>query len=192
MKLPFTTDQFLGVFVEYNTAIWPAHLVAYALGIAALVLATRKTPASGKIVAGILSFFWLWMGIAYHWMHFSAINKAAFLFGGLFVIQGILLAWLGVCRGRLDFARTSGAAAALGWLFVAYAMVIYPLIGHALGHGYPRSPSFGVAPCPTAIFTFGLFLWADRKLPAALLVVPFLWSLLGPSAAITLGIREDM
>lgn len=191
MKLPFTIDQFLEVFVEYNTTIWPMHLIAYLLGLAALVLAVRKTPRSDRIVAGILAFFWLWMGIAYHWLHFSAINKAAFLFGGLFVLQGFLFAGLGTFRHGLSFAIRPGVSFLLGALFIAYAMLFYPLIGHALGHGYPRSPSFGVAPCPTTIFTFGLLLWTDRRLPAALLVVPFLWALVGMGAALSLGIRED-
>ena len=30
--LPFTPEQFLGVFVNYNYAIWPIQIAAYALG----------------------------------------------------------------------------------------------------------------------------------------------------------------
>ena len=68
----------------------------------------------------------------------------------------------------------------------------HPRIGALLGHGYPQSPSFGVAPCPTTIFTFGLLLWTDRPVPRPLLVIPLLWSLLGVSAAVSLGIKEDL
>ena len=31
--LPFTREQFLGVFADYNTAVWPAQVVAYVLGL---------------------------------------------------------------------------------------------------------------------------------------------------------------
>jgi hypothetical protein len=70
-------------------------------------------------------------------------------------------------------------------------MVVYPVIGTLLGHAYPQSPVFGVAPCPTTIFTFGLLLWTTAKVPKYVLVIPLLWSLLGVTAAFTLGIRED-
>ena len=79
----------------------------------------------------------------------------------------------------------------VGWAFVVYAMVVYPIIGALSGHGYPNSPAFGLVPCPTTIFTFGLLLWSDRKVPKYLLVLPFVWSLIGFTAALTLGIRED-
>ena len=36
--LPFTREQFLAAFVTYNEAIWPAQLVAYLLGLAAVAL----------------------------------------------------------------------------------------------------------------------------------------------------------
>lgn len=73
-----------------------------------------------------------------------------------------------------------------------YAMVAYPLLGLALGHVYPRAPMFGVGPCPTTIFTFGVFLLAARPVPRALLAVPLLWSLLAVSAAFLLGVWQDL
>jgi hypothetical protein len=42
------------------------------------------------------------------------------------------------------------------------------------------------------IFTFGLLLLTNATVPKSLLVIPFLWSLLGVSASYQLGIREDM
>jgi hypothetical protein len=68
--------------------------------------------------------------------------------------------------------------------------MIYPTLGYFLGHIYPKSPTFGL-PCPTTIFTFGLLLWTDVKLPKTILIIPFLWSLVGFTAALTLGILED-
>ena len=35
MSLPFTIEQFLGVFAAYNAAIWPAPIFAYVLGLVA-------------------------------------------------------------------------------------------------------------------------------------------------------------
>jgi hypothetical protein len=53
-------------------------------------------------------------------------------------------------------------------------------------------PVFGVTPCPVTIFTFGLLLWTERPVPRLLLVIPFLWSLVGVSAAISLDRGEDL
>jgi hypothetical protein len=70
--------------------------------------------------------------------------------------------------------------------------VLYPLLGIASGHAYPRAPTFGVTPCPTAIFTFGVLLLAQGAVPARLLVLPTLWAAVGVSAAVQLGVREDL
>jgi len=141
-------------------------------------------------VAAVLALFWAWMGIAYHWAFFARINPAAYLFGALFVVQGILLA-AAAARGSVAFRFRPQARGRLGLGLIAYAMAVYPLIGPALGHGWPRAPVFGVAPCPTTIFTLGLLLWAERA-PRGLVAIPVLWSLVGASAAALLGVWEDL
>jgi Family of unknown function (DUF6064) len=77
-----------------------------------------------------------------------------------------------------------------GAIFIAYALVIYLLIGYVLGRIFPSTPTFGT-PCPTTIFTFGLLLWADRKISLSLLIIPVLWSIIGTSAALSFGVKED-
>ena len=62
----------------------------------------------------------------------------------------------------------------------------------ALGHGWPESPLFGMAPCPTAIVTFGLLLLAAPPLPRHLLLIPLLWAVLAPLAAVPQGAVEDL
>jgi heme/copper-type cytochrome/quinol oxidase subunit 4 len=99
--LPFTDEQFLGVFEQYNQAIWPMHVVAYILGIAALVLVVKKAPYSNRAISVILAFFWAWMGIVYHLVYFSAINGAALGFGVLFIVQAALWLIFGVVRPKL-------------------------------------------------------------------------------------------
>lgn len=39
--LPFTSVQFFDVFVSYNNALWPLHIVAYALGLGAFTAAAQ-------------------------------------------------------------------------------------------------------------------------------------------------------
>lgn len=98
MKIPFTVDQFLAVFESYNLAIWPLQVLAYLMAVAAGYLVVKKARHSGKIAFGVLSLFWIWVGAAYHISYFSAINKAAYIFGALYVIQGLLFLAYGVFK----------------------------------------------------------------------------------------------
>ena len=189
--LPFTPDQFLAVFVGYNNAIWPMQIGAYQLGGLAVALLLWRPQGADRVIAGILAAMWLWTGIAYHALYFSAINQAAYLFAALFVIQGGYLVHAGVYRGQIRFGLRSGPATWTGLALVAYAAIVYPLIGMASGHPYPAMPMFGVTPCPVTIFTFGLLLLTTPPLSRWLLVIPFVWSLIGGSAAILLHVPQD-
>lgn len=189
--LPFTSDQFLANLVAYNEAIWPMQPVAFACGALAVVLLLWRPRMADRLVAVILAVMWLWTGIVYHWLYFTEINKAALIFGAMFVTQGALLVYCGVFRRQLRFGRDFGLAVSVGIAFVAYATILYPLLGIWMGHPYPEMPAFGVTPCPVTIFTFGFLLLAKPPLPWWLLVIPFIWSLIGGSAAFLLGVPQD-
>jgi len=192
MDLPFTAEQFLAVFERYNQTIWPAQLAAYVLGVLAVLLSVYSRPSTDKLVSGILVVLWLWTGLVYHWQFFAAINPVAAVFGAAFVGQALVWAFAGMVRGSLRFRIGRDLPSLAGAVFVVYAMVLYPIIGHLLGHGYPRSPSFGVTPCPLTIFTFGLLLWSRGRVPSYVLAIPLAWSFIGIWAAVSLGIVEDI
>lgn len=188
--MPFTSEQFLAVFADYNTAIWPVQIAAYLLGSLAATLLLFKTREADRIIASILALMWLWTGISYHGLWFSTINKAAYFFAVLFVIQGCYFLYLGLSR-QVHFAFRLNVVCWIGMGLIAYAAIIYPLVGMATGHSYPHMPMFGVTPCPVTIFTFGLLLLTTGQVPRGLLVVPFIWSLIGGSAAILLNVKQD-
>ena len=112
--LPFTHAQFIEVFARYNANVWPAQVVAYLLALAMLVSILSPWKAKGRWVAAGLALMWLWTGVAYHGVHFSSINKAAYLFGALFVIQALLLVRAALTDG-LRFAPSGTAKSWLGW-----------------------------------------------------------------------------
>lgn len=190
LTLPFTQEQFLAVFAGYNDAIWPVQLAGYLLGAVAAGLLFRNKPPD-RFIAAILAVMWLWTGIAYHALFFSEINKAAYLFAALFVVEGCLLIYAGIYHNRIRFGYRREPSAWVGLAFMAYAAILYPLIGMATGHHYPETPMFGVTPCPVTIFTFGLLLLTMPPLPRWLLVIPTLWALIGGSAAILLNVPQD-
>jgi len=191
MHLPFTATQFVEVFARYNASIGLVPLLAYALAAASVYFAIRPRPWSDRFISLSLAGMWAFTGIAYHLMSFSAINPAAKLFGAMFIVQAALFTVASV-RGRLRFAfNVREFRSRMGLVMVAFSTVAYPVIGMASGHGYPNGPVFGVTPCPLVIFTFGLLLLSDRSMPKHLVAIPMAWALIGSTAAISLGIRED-
>jgi hypothetical protein len=188
--MPFTTEQFFDVFRRYNSAVWPMQWVLYGIAVGAVLLVVRGSARDGRVVSGILASLWLWMAVAYHFAFFAVINRAAFLFGALFVGEALLLFLVGVKQKQLVFRVRADAAGVAGACLVTYALLVYPILGYALGHKYPSSPTFGL-PCPTTIFTFGVLLWSERNVPLRLILIPAAWSLLGVSAAFSLGVLED-
>jgi hypothetical protein len=192
MTLPFTAAQFLEVFEHYNRVIWPAQIAAYLAGAALIALIVARSPYAGRIGAVVLGAMWLANGIGYHLGYFVEINRAALVFGGMFVLQAVLIGWLGLVERRLEFAWRADAAGWIAGVLVAYSMLAYPILGMAFGHVYPRAPMFGVAPCPTTIFTLGVLLLARPAAPAWLFAIPLAWAALGGSAAFLLGITQDL
>jgi uncharacterized membrane protein HdeD (DUF308 family) len=190
LKIPFTTEQFFLVFEKYNQTIFPMQAVLILVAIASVTLAANPKPSANKTISILLGFLWLWAGVVYHLTFFTEISPPAYVFGVLFVFQGLLFLYEGVVRNRLSFRASRRLNGILGAILIVYALAIYPLIGYALGRIFPTSPTFGV-PCPTTIFTFGLLLWTDKKIPLNLLIVPVLWSIVGTSAALSFGIKED-
>ncbi|MBV6441861.1 MAG: hypothetical protein DYG98_23380 [Haliscomenobacteraceae bacterium CHB4] len=186
-SIPFTTEQFLEVFKDYNLAVWPMPVVLYVMAVFAVFLGTRKAPASDKVVTFILAFFWLWMGGMYHISFFAEINKAAYIFGALFVVQAAMFYYH---KKDLVFRFHRDVYGITGAVLMFFALVVYPMWSYVSGHDFPAIPTFGL-PCPTTIFTFGMLLWTDKKCPLSLLAIPLLWSLIGFSAVVLLGMTED-
>ena len=190
MSLPFTTEQFFGVFARYNQGVWPAQIALNALALTCIGLVFLRGTAAGRWIAALLAVFWLWVAVAYHFAFFSGINPAAWIFGAVSFAGGLVFLWLGTLKGALRFSPAGGWRGALGGLLLAYALLVYPLLGYVAGHRYPAAPTFGV-PCPTTIFTLGLLLFAAHPVPRLAFVVPLLWAAVGSVAAFSLGVVED-
>jgi hypothetical protein len=187
------SSELLELFGRYNQDLWPVHLLAYTAGVAAvaLVFAHRRTWAQRTVVT-ILAALWLWLGVVFQGMYATDVSVAlGFGYAALFVLQAYLLVRWGLLRGELVFRPRNGAAGVLGWVAIGYAIAVYPLLSIVLGHGWPNAPLLGMAPCPTTILTFGLFLLARGPVPHRLLVIPLLWAVLAPPAAMAQGALED-
>lgn len=188
--VPFSSEEFFGVFSAYNEAIWPVQVLLPGAAVAAVALAVLRGERSARWIWGVLAALWVWAGVVYHLLHFSRINPAAFAFGALFVVQGGLFLWRGAVGGALPFRAGRDPATAAGGAMIVYALVLYPLLGLLTGHGFFDGPTFG-APCPVVIYTFGMLLLAPR-VPGWLLVIPAAWAVLGIPAVLSFGVVQDI
>jgi len=188
MHLPFTEAEFLGLFTRFNLALWPVLLVLWIASAAAAVSLLRGR-ASTRAMLLLLAAHWLWSGLAFHAWFFSRINPRADLFALMFVAQGVLFA-VAARQHRIGFAWDASLRHLAGLTFAALA-IVYPLLTLASGYHWPAAPLFGV-PCPTVLFTVGVLLCSTTLFPRYLLIIPFLWSIVGGSAAIVLGVTPDL
>lgn len=189
LVLPFTPSEFFAVFARYNEAIWPAQFVFLGAAVAAVLALRRGGLTQSRGMLGLLALLWAWMAVGYHWTFFRVINPIASLFAVLFAAQAVVLA-MAALQGTVRLMPRTDVAGITGSALVVLALVLYPLLGLAAGHRYPAMPTFGL-PCPTTIFTLGVLLWAMPLRPH-LLIVPLLWSLIGFTAALQLGVYEDI
>jgi hypothetical protein len=191
MSLPFSRVEFLGIFSDYNESIWPLQIIAAALGAAAIALPFSRKAWASRSIATILAILWAAVGVGYHWLFFSSINPAAYLFGGLFLVAALIFVIEGTVRNRIRFEVSWDSRGWSALILSAYSFVVYPLVGLLVTHPYPETPLFGVAPCPTTIFTLALLIVASHPRPAVLAAIPILWAAIGGSAALLLEVPQD-
>lgn len=186
----FSIKDFLLVLENYNLAIWPLQIFAYVLIALALFFSFKPTKYSTKIVFAILSFFWLFTGIVFCFLYWAPSHLFGYIFAICFVIQGLMFLY-SIITSVITIGSRNITFTLIGLLFVFYATIGYQLYGYYLGHIYPKFFAVGLVPCPTAIFTFGIFLIINGKIPIKYLVIPLIISMGGILAAYN-GIYEDI
>jgi hypothetical protein len=149
----------------------------------------RRSWRLARVAIVLVAALWLWSGIVYHKIFFASLTPAGEIFGSLFVAEaGLLLICL--LQNGSTFEPAARANIAVGLVLITYALLIYPAVGLAIGHQYPAMPTFG-APCPTTIFTFGVFCLLPA-VPRFAIAVPVLWTLIASYAAFGFGVHEDL
>jgi hypothetical protein len=186
-------SELLELFRNYNPDIWPLPIVAYIIGIGVLgLIVFRPSRTVDRLGAGVLALLWLWLGVVFQAIYVRDVNPVlGVAYAAIFIVEATLIARSGIVQERIAFRPAVNAATIIGALAILYALVVYPLVGIALGHGYPEAALFGAAPCPTTIVTFGLFLFVRPPFPKHLLAIPLVWAVLAPMAAVPQGVVED-
>ena len=77
--LLFSPRTYYRLIERHNLALWPAQLLALALGAVIAGLLRRPTPARGRAIAAILAVLWAWVGWTFVAGRYATINWAAVL-----------------------------------------------------------------------------------------------------------------
>jgi len=188
--LSFSLKEFLIVLESYNLDIWPLQIIAYVLILLVLFFSLKPTKYSAKIVLVVLSFFWLFTGIVFCFLYWTTSHIFGYIFGIFCVLQGFIFLY-SIIKSDITIGSTDKTYTLIGVLFVLYAIIGYQILGYYLGHIYPKFFAVGLVPCPTTIFTFGIFLIINKKIPIKYFVILLMISLGGFLAAYN-GIYEDI
>jgi len=172
--IPFTPEVYWRLLERINETFWPLHIVAVAIGLAALLLALR---GNRRMALAMLVPAWLTSGILFHFTYYAELNWAAPWFGWGFIAQAGLLLALALFAGS---GRTHGPANGLStWIGATFAMISllgYPLIAATIGPGLSHAETYGLHPDPTAIATLGVLLILLRGPSFWLaMLIPVLW-----------------
>ncbi len=184
----FSLETYYRLFERYNIAIWPAQIVALALGAAIGAFLRRGAePRRGRLIAAILAGGWLWTAFAFHATRYATIHRGAVYFAWAFGLEALLLVWAGVFRGGLTFARRGNAVGRAGLAIFLFALLVQPLLGPLVGRGWRQVEIFGVAPDPTAVGTLGILLLTAGRARWALIAVPAIWCAFSGATLLAMG-----
>jgi len=164
------------VFGRGNAAIWPMQLVWYASAIAMVGLAIWPRRRVSQLICLLAAADFIWVGIVFFGVLDSGMHLA-WVWTAVFILEAILLLVAGIVRHDLMFAPRWDLASVLGALFMFYALVAYLIIEMLGGQPLRALPLFGLAPCVTVFFAFGLLLWARPAVPKYVLLIPLAWAL---------------
>lgn len=170
--LMFSQRSYYRLIALYNEAVWPAHLLALAAGVALVASIARPSPRSRRGALLVLAVAWAWIAWAYHLDRYADINIAAPWFALAFGVQALLLCVMALrSRGAVLAPARMQRQVALG--LAGLAVIGYPLLALGSGRGWRQAEMFGIAPDPTAVATLGMLL-ALRAHPVAWLI-PLAW-----------------
>jgi hypothetical protein len=191
MQTTIVHPDFVPMFESVNRDLWPLQVITLLIGLAMAIAAMRKSRIADQVSAALLGSIWIFDGVVFHWVYFRPIFEPAGRFAVLWIIHGVLFIVLGVFRPRLSFTASRDGYAAFGFLLIAYALLAYPLLGYLLRSDFMYATWFGPFPCPVAVFTIGMLLLTDARVPKVLVIVPLLWAMTG-FVPISWGVTEDM
>lgn len=188
--LLFSPETYFRLFELYNQTVFPLQLLTVGAGLWCLRRVRRVDARSGRIIAVLLAFSWLWVAWAFHWQRYAAINWAAVYFAVLFAVEALLIIWFGVVRNLFVFPARRDWLYRAGFAVLGFSVTVQPLLGLIAGRSWSQLSFFGLGPDPTATATFGVILMLQERFRYLLLLPVLLWCAISTLTALAMETLE--
>ena len=148
-----TTETFWSQMGAYNEATLPVQIIMIiAAGVLTYLVFAKTSARANTLMKMLLSFAFAWNGIVFFLIFaWSIISAVA---GTLFIIIAILFA-LDIFKKKTEFRLPVTKWQRYLTIFLILLVFLYPVMGMALGHSYPRT-CMPMAPCPLTVFAIAL------------------------------------
>jgi len=171
-----STETWWDQIEAYNNAIFPMQIIIVVVAaVLTYLLFVKPDTKTNNMMKAYLSFTFAWNGIIF-FLIFGKELPGTFLGAPLCILVAILFVWdifANKTQFRVPDIKWQRYLMML-WILLAF---LYPLIGFALGHYYPKTCIFGVMPCPTTVFALALLAAAIPKIDKKVYILLLVWAL---------------
>lgn len=177
MELPYSIAAYREALVAFNTAWFPAPIIAPLILVAAAAIGRLRGRWHTALIGYSLALVCAFAGWAHELTLMADFNFLAPVYGWAWITQGVLLAIACGVPGAVRFTphrRRRINRAVVG--IVALGLIGYPLAALATGFAIDALPVAGMAPTPTAVVMAGLLAVVSGRWSLALWPVPVLWA----------------
>ena len=174
--LPYTAETLAVFIASYNHAIWPAHIFAALLIIVSLIGLFKPFSRANRVTGLVLTLFWIWNGLVFYILEFSALNFLAPLYGGFFLVQASMLFVLCAIQNKLSFQSNNAPRKWLTISLLILSIVAYPAGVVFYEQKWESLRFAGTTPLATSLFTIGLLYASQGKkiIKGTLAIIPVL------------------
>lgn len=179
--LLFSQRVYIRLFELRNAALWPAPIIALALGGALVYLtAIRQSRVLLRLSLAILGIVWLWLSWSFFWTDYARINWTSRYIAPFAALEGCLLIGLATLVRTSSATRSNNPQRPNGrsWGSIGlagFAVIGYPLIAAIMGRPWHAAEIVAIAPDPTAVITLALLSLIRERSLWLLMVVPVVW-----------------
>jgi hypothetical protein len=180
---------FFDKVAAYNVSIFPMQIITMIIAIIlTYLLFVSGSTIINKLMKAYLFLTFLWLTFMFP---FEGVFKVVF---GLILIAIAILFLLDMFAGKIELKFSEIGTKKYIILFLIFSsFVLYPIIQYMSGHSYPNILLFGVAPCPTIIFSIALLIGAMPKVDKKIFIVLIFAAIFsGVTAPIMLGVWADL
>jgi hypothetical protein len=160
----------------YNNAIFPMQIITMvAAAVLTYLLFVKSGTKTNNMIKAYLSFTFAWNGIIF-FLIFGKELPGTILGAPLCIIVAILFTW-DIFANKTQFRLPKTKWQKYLTILLVLCALLYPLIGLAIGHYYPKTCTFGTMPCPTTVFALALLAAAIPTVDKKAYILLLLWAL---------------